>query len=443
MKKGWEEYLAERLHIGSIPVPRSAECRHFLILGRSGTGKTRLIYSFLEKLRKRKDAVVIIYDFKGDYVSSFFESEKGDLLFNPLDVRTLHWCPLSEVSSISDIDSIATSLIPPSRSDDRFWVDGARDVFASLAYITFTRFGASNEELFNLTSLNEKETLEVVTQAVSEGIEYAKKAVGYLEQGQQKGARVAGDVLATMRQYTNCFYYTRHLNAEFSISEFLNSSEYVGRFLFLVGFPKLRDTLRPLFSLFVDLFIKAVLSLSENTERRIFLILDEFATLQRLTSIVQGLEQGRSKGMGIVIALQDINQLRRIYSDDTANSIVNNCSTIISFALNDPQSQEYMSKLFGEFEKLETDESLSMGPHDLKDGLTLRRQRRVERLILPSQFGALQDLNCYLKMLDFPVARVKIPFVAREQRVEPLLFDERFLINKPGGEVDEGERVNS
>lgn len=437
--KSWKEYIEERLFVGSIPIPKSAECRHFLILGRSGTGKTRLIYSFLEKLRKRKDSIVVIYDFKGDYVSCFFED--GDLLFNPLDLRTLHWCPLSEIQAVSDIDSIATSLIPPSRGDDRFWVDGARDVFASLAYITFTRFGANNAELFNLTSLNEKETLGVVTQAVSEGIEYAKRAIGYLEQGEEKGAKVAGDILATMKQYTNCFYYTRHLRSEFSISEFLNS-EFC-RFLFLVGFQKLRDTLRPLFSLFVDLLIKTVLSLSEDSERRIFIVLDEFATLQRLTSIVQGLEQGRSKGMGIVVSLQDINQLRRIYSDDTANSIVNNCSTIISFALNDPTSQEYVSRIFGEFEKLETDESLSMGPHDLKDGLTLKRQRRVERLILPSELGSLQDLNCYLKMLDFPVAKVKIPLVVKGQRVEPLVFNERFLINKQGGEVDECERDNS
>jgi len=135
--KSWKEYLEERLHIGSIPVPRSAECRHFLILGRSGTGKTRLIYSFLEKLRKRKDSVVIIYDFKGDYVSSFFE--EGDLLFNPLDLRTLHWCPLSEVSSISDIDSIKTSLIPPSRSEDRFWVDWA-SVFLLFLAIPYGKF---------------------------------------------------------------------------------------------------------------------------------------------------------------------------------------------------------------------------------------------------------------------------------------------------------------
>ncbi|MEM5854485.1 MAG: type IV secretion system DNA-binding domain-containing protein [Candidatus Aenigmatarchaeota archaeon] len=423
--KSWKEYLEERLHIGSIPVPRSAECRHFLILGRSGTGKTRLIYSFLEKLRKRKDSIVIIYDFKGDYVSCFYES--GDLLFNPLDTRTIHWCPLSEIHAISDIDSIATSLIPPSRGDDKFWVDGARDVLASLAYIVFTRFGTSNTELFNLTSLNERETLGVVTQAVNEGVEYAKRAVGYLEQGQEKGAKVAGDILATMRQYTNCFFYMRHLRSEFSISEFLSSSS--GKILFLVGFPKLRDTLRPLFSLFVDLFIKAVLSLPEDNERRIFLVLDEFATLQRLTSIVQGLEQGRSKGMGIVIALQDINQLRRIYQDDTANSIVNNCSAVVTFALNDPASQEYMSKLYGEFEKLETDESLSMGPQDLRDGLTLKRQRRVERLILPSEFGSLPDLTCYLKMLDFPVSRVRIPCVAREAKVPPLVFDERFLIS--------------
>jgi type IV secretory pathway TraG/TraD family ATPase VirD4 len=406
----FEEYLEQRFFIGKVPVPRSAECRHFFIVGRSGTGKTRLIYSLIDKIRKQK-AKALIYDFKGDYVSCFYDSEK-DFIFNPLDRRTLHWSLFSEIETHADVDAVASSLIPLTSKEDKFWVDGARDIFASIIHYLKRMNLETNQAIWDHVSLSEGEMLSLMQTSVNQGIEAAKRALGYL-QGHDKGSKVASDVLSTMRQYTNCFYYTRHLASNFSIKSFIESEE--SSFLFLVGYSKLRDTLKPLLSLFIDTTIRHVLSLHENYNRRIYLVIDEFVTLQKLSSILQGLEQGRSKGLSLIIALQDFNQLERVYRE-SAFSILNNCSTIVCFAVNDPRSAEVMSKTFGETEILETDESLSMGPEDLRDGLSLQRRRKVEKLILPSQIASLQDLTAYLKMLHYPVAKVRIPFVPSQEK---------------------------
>ncbi|MGC8766798.1 MAG: type IV secretion system DNA-binding domain-containing protein [Brevinematia bacterium] len=420
IEKDLKEKKEGLLTIGKIPIPGQAEVRHFFIIGRSGTGKTRLIYSFISQLRERKNKA-IIYDFKGDFISCFYDPSR-DLIFNPLDKRTVHWCVLREIETFADVDSVSMSLIPSSMRDDKFWVDAARDVFSSiLFYLKYTK-QETNQHLWHYCSLSEEDMLNQTIIAVSQGVEIAKRALGYLL-GYEKGSKVASDVLSTMKQYTNCFFYTSHLGNTFSLKQWVEEGE---GFLFIVGFPKLRDTLRPLLSLFIDVAIKHALSLPEDNKRRIFFILDEFSTLQKLSATLSCLEQGRSKGLSLVLALQDFNQLERIYHE-AAFSILNNCSTIISFALNDPKSQETMAKVYGEAEILETDETLAMGVEDVKDGLSLVRRRKLEKVILPSEFAYLKDLQAYLKILSYPTSKVKIPFVSFPVQANTIELEDRFV----------------
>jgi type IV secretory pathway TraG/TraD family ATPase VirD4 len=420
---------AHLLHFGQIPIPWKAENRHFLIIGRPGTGKTTLLNQVLEKLRAREEKV-IVYDFKGDYLSTFYDPSK-DFIFNPLDIRCMNWCLFSEIEMIPDIDSIATSMIPPSYREDKFWTDAARDIFSSiLHYLTITG-NRTNQAIWELVSYTEPQMLQLMEDAVMQGVEPARKALGYL-QGFGQGSKVASDTLSTMRQYTNCFLYMKHLGNEFSIKKWLD--EDGASFLFVSNYANLRDTLKPILSLLIDLAMKHILSMHEDIDRRRFIIIDEFASLQRLTTIVQALEQGRSKGASLWLALQDISQLQKLYGHETAYTISNNCNTILSFAVSDPNSQEYLSRLFGETEILETDESLSMGPSDMRDGLTLQRRRRKEPLLLPSQFGILPDFHFYLKMLSYPVTQSKIQWKGFEKKNQPFTLNPIFSLR--GGDEE-------
>jgi len=421
-----------QLQLGTIPLPRMAETRHFLILGRPGTGKTTLLNSIIAKLRERGEKC-IVYDFKGDYLSFFYDPAR-DHIFNPLDIRSLSWCLFDEIEMHPDVDSIATSMIPPS-SQDRFWTDAARDVFAAILHYCVKTGETTNEKMWQYVSLSEGDMITVMQTALSQGIEEAKRALGYL-QGYEKGSKVASDVLSTMKQYTNCFFYTRHLQNDFSVKKWLE--EDGDSFLFLTNYSNLRDTLRPLLSLIVDLALKHILSLPEDLQRRRFMIIDEFATFQRLPSIVQALEQGRSKGASIWIASQDINQIQKIYMQETMNTIVNTANTVACFALNDAVSSEYMSRVFGEREILETHESLSMGPSDMRDGLNISRRRKVERLLLPSEFVTLKDLHFYLKMLSYPVAQSHVEIVSYQRKNQAFILNPIFSLqakeSEKGGE---------
>jgi type IV secretory pathway TraG/TraD family ATPase VirD4 len=423
LRRRYGEEDVQAIKLGRVFVPRQVENRHFLLVGRSGTGKTTLLNQVIEKLRGRKEKV-IVYDIKGDYLSCFYDPQT-DYIFNPLDKRCLHWCLFDEIESLADIDSIATSLIPPSFREDKFWVDAARDVFSSIVYYLFITGQRTNDALWQYVSLTEGELLEIMQQAVWQGCEPARRALGYL-QGYERGSKVASDTLSTMKQYTNCFYYTKHLKNDWSLKKWLTEDE--SSFLFITNYSTLRDTLKPLLSLLIDLSMKHLLSLSENVERRRFIILDEFASLQRLTSIVQALEQSRSKGVSIWIALQDLSQLQRVYSDVTAYSIINNANTILAFAVNDPNTTSLLSRIFGEIEILETDESLSMGPADARDGLTLQRRRRKEYLIIPSQFAVLQDFHFYIKMLDV-ITQSKVEFKRFEKKNESFILNEIFRLH--------------
>ncbi len=156
------------------------------------------------------------------------------------------------------------------------------------------------------------------------------------------------------------------------------------------------------------------------------MILDEFATLQKLPSLISGLELGRSKGLCIFLAIQDVSQVARIYGE-TLHTIVNNTQTV-AFKLDDPESQEYLSKVFGSREILETDESLSMGVEDLKDGLSITRRRKTDRLVLPSQFAVLPDLHFYIRLGSYPVSKSKLEWLNFEKRQDSFILDSRFLL---------------
>lgn len=81
----------------------------------------------------------------------------------------------------------------------------------------------------------------------------------------------------------------------------------------------------------------------------------------------------------------------------------------VVFQTGDPMSQEYLSQLFGEREILETDESITMGPNeDMRDGLSVTRRRRTQRLILPAEFGGLEKFSCYVKMLHHDIALTSV-----------------------------------
>lgn len=391
------------LPLGSIRLPKEYEGQHGFISGRAGTGKTTLLNDILIQVKKNKSKI-IIHDMKGDYVAKFFDPAT-DKIFNPLDSRGLKWSILHEVSSLPDIESLTHSLIPPSIKDDKFWVDASRDVFFSIIFYLVRNNQKTNRDLWDILSLSEPDLLELMQSAVANGLQECRKALGYL-QGHSSGSKVASDVLSTLKQYTNCFLYLRESDGDFCLKNWILDTKPGA--IFVVNYRQLKDTLRPILSLLIDLSAKYTLSLVDDNSRRIYYIIDEYAQLQRMPATLELLEAGRSKGASCWLACQDINQLRDLYGPDKTGSIINNCSTTITFGIGDPVSQDYLSKLYGDIEIAESKESNSMGPDDMHDGLSISRSRKITRLILPSQLGNLEKFHYFLKLHHHDIVRDKV-----------------------------------
>lgn len=98
----------ERLYVGDVEIPASAEATSFLAVASPGAGKTQSIMRMLDSMIYRGDVVVCV-DPGGEMMRGFFRD--GDTIFNPLDIRTVSWSPFAEMTNSWDALTLAASIV--------------------------------------------------------------------------------------------------------------------------------------------------------------------------------------------------------------------------------------------------------------------------------------------------------------------------------------------
>lgn len=386
--------------LGPIGMPMDAEVRHCFVVGKPGTGKTVLLSTVLNHLRLRnRGDRVIVYDFKGDYISKFFDPDR-DILFDPLDQRCIGWTVFSDTSTRMDIDSCARSLIPDAIHADPFWNQAARDVLAGILHHCVASGNMSNRAIWQIASAAPEEMVRELSRT-----ETAQQAVAYIRETSSKQTH---SILSVLVQYAKVFELMT--DGDFSIASWVKQQQGNGGWLFVTNHPDHRDTLRPILSLFIDVVSKQILSLDDDSNRRIFVFLDELGTLQQLSGIVQLLTLSRSRGGSVWIGIQDIGQIEKIYGREHRQAIVNACGNCVIFSVSDPETAQFLSNKLGETEFYETDHTYAMGVADNRDGVSLMGRRRTERLVLPSDITGLADLHAYITIAGYHPARCRMEY---------------------------------
>lgn len=406
------------LPIGPVKLPTSAEIKHLLFIGAPGTGKTNQASQMIERLVERRQKMVI-YDFKGDYLAKFYDPSK-DIIFNPLDKRCKGWNLFNELTRFMDIDAVAHSLVAQAYMQDPFWNDAARDVFSGILHYLFQNNARSNANIW-----------EAVTAPISEVARMLKSVRGG-ERGyvyiQDASSKQAMSVVAVMMQYVKSFEYMSKADGPFSIIKWLNDPSPGS--IFITNYADVKDTLRPILSLFVDLLGRKLLSMKDDCQRRIFFILDEFGTLQRLSTIKDLMTLSRSKGGAVFIGIQDKGQIDKIYSPEFSQSILNACGNSLIFRVSDPTTAKYLSDRIGTTEVLETDQTLSMGVADNRDGVSLMQRSREKDLVLPSEIMNLHDLEAYLKIANYPITKIRFDYREYPESHDPFVVRDDLLLEK-------------
>ena len=397
------------------------EQSHTLVLGSTGSGKTKVIQELVQQLDIRKEKAIIV-DIKGDYIASFYNKARGDIILNPLDVRGANWNFFCETDGLRGFETIARTLIPDSKGD-MFWSQATRTIFCELA--TYYKDKVSNlAEFVQIIAKSNNKDLEKILSNTS-----AAKLVN------QDADKTVACVLMNLSTYLSPLKLYNKTGDVFSISDWVNNKN--SSFLFISTSSDMRGQLNALIQMQVDLAINALCSSRNLSKQQTWFILDEIAFFdQGLPNLKDGLATSRSFGGAFVLGAQDMSSLSKVYGQELSRVIANNCRNKLIMNVDDSYTSKWCSDLFGEGELEEWHEGLSYGAHEMRDGISSNKTQRLKKVILPSEFAQLKTGSGYIKVPGFNPALIHFKDVYIEQKVEGFIED----ISRKESEVEEENR---
>ena len=415
-----------RFKLGDLAITKEIENLHTCIVGSPGSGKTHSYFAPLVSNLMQQQCKGIINCTKGDFTSRFLHYESGkyqNLIFNPLDDRTLKWTVFNDLEDVTDIERIAYRLIPI-RYDlkDPSWDNGARQILIGLLHFAYKNRKTKNSDFYEIftSTISDKKGMLSDT-------DYGRPGLSHYANPTSKQAQSYDSVL---NLYINAFQYMQ--DGSFSIRKWLDSENKKG-FIFLLNNPKFEDTLRPALSLFMELFASHLLSMKDDESRRVFFILDEFTSLTNQSSLVQIIKLARSKGAAVSIGVQEFGQLDKIYGPEDRRTILGSCNNIIAMRTRDVDTAKYLSELFGEIEEETCRKNISTGVHDFKDGISIERTREKRQLVLPSEFQQLSDYYTYALLTNYGICKTDLVtkrLYLKEKESKSVKIVPRFVVRK-------------
>ncbi len=392
-----------------VKMPWSAEVKHIFLCGRSGAGKTTLILQVIERLIARGEKI-IIYDFKGEYLARFYDASR-DLIFNPLDARGINWNIMKELKSIPDIERVATSLIPLSPGQDAVWDKAARSVFAACLLDLQRKGSRKNSDIWKAVSAP---AVEIAQRLRAKGCEFGYRFV------EEPNSKMAKSVLAGLMRYAHIFEYMGDDEIDFTLDSWLTNG--TDGCIFVTSYTGVQDALRPVLSLFVDFFGHRFLNLQKGVNRRVFLFLDEFETLQKLGTIEGLVTHSGYQGGSVWLGIRDVGQIDTMYGEQNRKTIVNTCGTSALFGVADPETAEYLSRKIGETAYHEARRTRSRSGINNRVDLSLRDVIRHEILVFPSDLSRLPDFQFYLSFPGQQLVQTAIERKDIPNKAEPFVL---------------------
>ncbi len=211
-----------------------------------------------------------------------------------------------------------------------------------------------------------------------------------------------------------------------SAKERWTAREWVKRrqgWIFLTSTPATRDALKPLHSLWLDLLILRLLHQADDPSvRRVWMVLDELATLQRLPQLETALTQNRKANSSILVGLQGKAQLETIYGH-LSETLLAMPWTALFFKTTEPDAAEWISRYLGVQEIERWRPSQTSGESGLghrRESKTDAEERFNRQAVSASEISGLSEKQGYLKSGNFIVP------LTVEKRALPVVAD-RFV----------------
>ncbi|MBK3780400.1 type IV secretion system DNA-binding domain-containing protein [Paraburkholderia aspalathi] len=391
--------FTDSVTIGGVNIPRSVEPYHFLVVGSTGTGKSVAITRLLDEIEARGDLAIIV-DSGGESAARYYR-EGRDHILNPFDDRCTPWSPTAEMKGPWDAEALSKSMIPDGEGDNKDWNSYAQTFVTSVL-----------RKLDDQRRLSIKTLLYYVQAAPISELE--PFLAGTAAASQLVSDRTFGSIRTIAANFLATYAYLQDHDDPFSVAQFIRA-ERPG-FLFLSYRDDQIDSLRNMIACVLDVASRTVLSLPDSTTRRVWLIIDEFASIGKVQSIETFAAKARKKGGCLLLGMQSVSQLQKTYGDKGAQTILSNLSSWLVLRCSDAETAEYISTYIGEKEisRMMRGEQSS----DSGGSSGLNEQVQTERAVMPVQVQRLKDRTGFFKLSgDYAICRIKLDFPKKRGRV--------------------------
>jgi type IV secretory pathway TraG/TraD family ATPase VirD4 len=402
--------------LADIPYPKGTECRHTILTGTTGSGKTNVMIELLDQIATKNEKIVIV-DTVGTYLNKYYD-ESRDIILNPLDGRSISWSFLNECQDEILLKNVAACLIGNGEnSQDKFWEEAAKIVFQETAKKAIKE-GKSTDEFLNL----------LLKVSLKEMQNYLEGTYGHGLMD-ERADKMAISVRAMLINAISVFDILKESSdGNFSIRKWIASDK--NGLLFLSCRPVERASLTPLITAWLSIATESLMrqenccqdsptteaigskilkfgtkQISDQTSRlsRCWFFIDELHNLNRLPRIETSLAEIRKYGGCFVIGTQMISQLNRIYGHEVARTITGLCGTKIVMGIPEPDTAKYMSSFLGEKEEVSASEAISYGANTMRDGVNIAQKTEKKQTVPYAEIMNLTPGEAFIKFSGIAV----------------------------------------
>lgn len=396
---------------------------HTVIFGKSGSGKTVIFHHFIQDAMARGDRFIIT-DSKGDMVQQY----PGAAIVSPVDARSLCWRVAADINSAPRARDFAENLIQSSH--DPMWANSARGVLVGMLNKLITeRPGRWNfRDLHELCSLPQEQILPMMQQ-------YNPDAVRSVEGESVTTAGIMINLAAFIQPVADlsAAWGDGEPESAISFTEWLHDESTPIRHLIFQNHGQYSPTVKAVFVAIFNLIAAVIDSpdFADSPNRRIWLFLDELPAIGKVR-IEPVLSRARSRDVRAVLGFQNMTQLKEIWGDKEAQTIIDNVETKIVSRVPPGETAAFISNMVGKAESERMNISESIQPGSKSKTLMHNREERavIYESDLSSRLG-VEDGGIRALVLGFRdyVMLLKWPFrgrpLAREAYVEAPWIKER------------------
>lgn len=391
------------------------ESQHFFFVGGAGSGKTNAINQMIADIRTRQDRV-IIYDRKGDYTESFGE-EAGTILLSPFDVRGCSWAVAKDIRTPIMAEEFAAAVIPiPKDTRDPVWHESAQDLFTGVV-VKLQRekgdaWGFSDLELI----LSKKDE---VIKACADHWPGALHTIG--DPGDKQTAGVFMNLRVATKKMGYLAQAWKDCKQGVSLLEWVHKDQHPIRTIIMGGNSKYPGLDNFLVTQSLNLIYAEALSLPDSHKRRLWTVNDEQGSQPKVKNLLRALAEGRSKGLCIISAVQDIGQIRDVWGRDLSQTWFTNYGTIWGGRISDPDTASFLARAFGQIRVEKTSVSIA------GEKISHSKAEYNEAALLDSDFLNLPNASLkggsyfWLRVGDWPAAKLKYDIKPLPKRYEALI----------------------